>query len=461
MRLLYDFVTPQLEKIHSGKVRESFRLAGGRRLIVTTDRISCFDGVLETAIPFKGEVLNGISEYWFSITRDIIENHFIESAGPRAMIVKEAAPVKVEMVVRGYLAGSMLKGYQKGKREFSGIKLPDGMRAHQRFETPLVTPTTKEVSDRETSGEEIISSGIATESEYEIMKRAALEIFKRGAEILAKKGVILVDSKYEFGILDGRVILIDEIHTPDSSRFWLAEEYEADPSSVDPLDKEFVRKWLAGQPAGAKKLPEEIACQTAERYRRIYKITTGMDLPPSHDSDPGRGLRENLVEAGIIKDGYVVIVMGSESDIKWGGKIAEELQKYGIFVQIRIFSAHRNAELISDFVREYNSAGEPGAVIAVAGLSNALGGALAFNLNIPVFNCPPFNDWNELNVNINSSLMLPAMSPAATVIKPENAALAALRSLNLERLKRGFDREISQKKDETVESDRKIRRRQI
>ncbi len=461
MTILSNLVTPQLEKIHSGKVRESFRVDANRRLIVATDRISSFDKVLKTPVPGKGAVLNSLAAYWFENTRDIIDNHFIKLVDPNISLVREAHPIKVEMIVRGYLTGSAWRGYQKGKRVISGVSIPDRMTVNQPFPEPIVTPTTKEESDREISPQELVEEGWVSEEFYSQMEEVSLELFKRGQEVLARRGIILVDTKYEFGLIDGKLILIDEIHTPDSSRFWSKENYEKDPQNAEQLDKEYVRAYLLKHKKNDEypdSLPEEIIRETTRRYREIFQMITGESLPEP-DEDVQRRVYQNLVKHGLIKPGFVAIIMGSPSDLEHAQKMKKVIEAYGIFADLRVVSAHKNGERIPEVVKDYNLSVEPGAVIAVAGRSNGLGGALAANLTVPVFNCPPFKDKTDLMVNVNSSLMMPSNTPAATVIDPANAALISLRSLNLPSLKQRFRNEINKMKEELRDADRKIRGR--
>lgn len=460
MRTLSTVFTPQLRTIHSGKVRESLRVDEATRLIVATDRLSAFDRVLKTPIPFKGTVLNSLSTYWFERTRHIIENHLLRSIASNAMLAKEAVPIRLEMVVRGYLAGSMWRRYANGERCFSGVTVPDRLKRNERFAEPILTPTTKEKKDREITPQEIIGEGLATEAVYEQMEIAARQLFQYGTEILAEKGLILVDTKYEFGLLDGELILIDELHTPDSSRFWSARSYDEDPQTVSPLDKEYVRAWLlerGKEGFSPDELPQEIVEETSKRYGAIYEKITGESLLESAN-DPGETLYRRLVDEGLIKDGYVAIVMGSPSDLAFGQRIAECLEGYEVAVDMRVASAHKTPETIGRIAEEYNDSLEPGAIIAVAGLSNGLGGALAANTTLPVFNCPPFKDAVDMALNVNSSLLLPSKTPAATVLNPGNAALAALRGLNLRRLRKQFVSDILETKAELAEEDRRARR---
>jgi phosphoribosylaminoimidazole-succinocarboxamide synthase len=459
MDIVNDFTIGQLRHLHSGKVREIYRAGPGRLLIVATDRLSAFDRVLRTPIPHKGAVLGSLSAFWFERTRDIVENHLIEQVDPNVSLVREARPIRLEMIVRGYLCGSMWRKYRQGKRVFSGKQAPDGLRKHDPLPEPLVTPTTKEASDREIDPETIVAEGWTTRERYAEMERIALALFRRGSELLAEKGIILVDTKYEFGLLDDRLVLIDELHTPDSSRFWPAEGYRADREGVEQLDKEFVRQWLlAGAEQGSMPdaLPEEVIAETSRRYCAIYEAITGCPAPRRCGEVTLR-IRDNLVERGIIRPGYVVLIMGSTADLEHCRKIREVLERYGVAVHFRVVSAHKNGEAIPELARYYNRSLEPGAVIAVAGLSNGLGGALAANLNLPVINCPPFKDGTDMQINLNSSLMMPSKTPAATVVRPESAALFALRSLNLPALRRRFTEEIAELKSALRADDERVR----
>jgi len=459
MESISNVISPQLNKIHSGKVRDSFRIDEKTRMIIATDRLSSFDSILETLIPGKGAILNSLATFWFEKTKDIIDNHLIESIHPNISLVKEAKPIKLEMIVRAYITGSAWRKYQKGSRELSGQKVPDGLKKNQPFPTPMVTPTTKEKSDREITEKEIIAEKWATKKRYNEMKEISLKLFKRGQKLLSEKGIILVDTKYEFGLIGNKLILIDEIHTPDSSRFWSAEDYKKDPSKVEQIDKEFVRNYLMKNKIDGQyptKLPSKIVKETQKRYNNIFTIITGEKLNNDIDNTIDK-MKNVLVKQKFMKDGFVAIIMGSKSDLPFSKKIKEEIEKYNIFVDMRIVSAHKNGENISEIASEYNNSIEPGAVIAVAGRSNGLGGALSANLNIPVFNCPPFKDKIDMLTNVNSSLMMPSNTPAATVIDPKNAALISLRSLNIKRLKDKFSEEILKMKEGLKKDDEKIR----
>jgi phosphoribosylaminoimidazole-succinocarboxamide synthase len=461
MDCLYKFATPQLEKLHTGKVRDSFRIDASTRMIVVTDRISAFDRVLKTPVPLKGAVLNSLSAWWFQATREIVPNHFIAAVDPQAMLVREARPIRVEMVVRGYLAGSMARGYEKGKRVFSGAKVPEELKKGDRLPAPTVTPTTKEDSDREITPEEIVSGAWADRATYAEMERVALALFKLGTETLARRGLLLVDTKYEFGLIDGKLALIDEIHTPDSSRFWGADDWKREPSSCLDLDKEYVRGWLLDHAVDGKlpeALPADVIAETSRRYLALYEKVAGAPLQ-TQPGDPRERVCSNLVRAKVIRDGYVAIFMGSPVDLPHCQKLKEAIERFDVAVDLRVVSAHKNGEDVAPLAEEYNLAVEPGAAIAVAGLSNGLGGALAANLGLPVINCPPFKDQTDFLVNINSSLAMPSKVAAATVVGAEAAALAAVRSLNLRRLRDRFVEEIAEVKARLREDDKRIRGR--
>ncbi|MBD2767488.1 AIR carboxylase family protein [Hymenobacter sp. BT664] len=470
MNTLTHFASPQLALLHRGKVRDSMRAPSGDRLIIVTDRLSAFDSVLETAIPHKGAVLNGLANFWFDKTQHIIPNHVIKLVDANAMLVKEAAPIKVEMVVRQYLTGSMWRGYQAGQRTFSGVTVTDGLTKNQPFPQAIVTPTTKEESDREITPENLVSEGWVTKELYDQMAVKAQMLFAVGAQLLAEKGIILVDTKYEFGLLDGKLILIDEMHTPDSSRFWSAADYAQNPETAEQMDKEYVRQWLiANKQDGQypRALTPEVAQEASRRYLEIYERITGQPLPTAETEsvdaprtgrhDTRARLLANLVRAGLVKDAWVNIVMASPADQEHGQSIRKHLEGYDIFTQLRLTSAYQNGEEIAGMAETWNNSIEPGVIIAVAGLSNGLGGALAANVNVPVISCPLWKDYAELAMNLNSSAVMPGGTPNLTVVRPDNAAQAALRALNLPRLRERLSQDIKATKAKLKAADAELR----
>ncbi|TGE14754.1 phosphoribosylaminoimidazolesuccinocarboxamide synthase [Hymenobacter elongatus] len=458
MNTLNHFATPQLELLHRGKVRDSYRAPSGERLIVVTDRLSAFDSVLETPIAHKGAVLNGLAAFWFDKTQHIIPNHVIELLDPNVTLAKEAEPIRVEMIVRNYITGSMLRGYQKGQRTFSGVSVPDGLTKHQQFPAPIVTPTTKEDSDREITPENLVREGWVAAELYEQMRVKSLELFNFASAWMAERGIILVDTKYEFGLLNGELILIDEIHTPDSSRFWSAEHYARNPETAEQMDKEYVRQWLIQNKQDGqypRALTPEVAQEASRRYLDIFERITGAPLPTG--GDVRARLVGNLVRAGIMKDAWVNIVMGSAADKEHCLKIRQNFEAYNIFTQLRVTSAHKNGEEIAGMAEVWNNSVEPGVIIAVAGLSNGLGGALAANVNVPVISCPPWKDYAELAMNLNSSVIMSSGTPNLTVVRPDNAAQAAVRALNLPRLREQLSKEILVTKAKLRAADAELR----
>ena len=281
-----DFYFPGQKSKYTGKVRDVYTIGDKYLVMVATDRISAFDVVLPKGIPYKGQVLNQIAAKFLDATADICPNWKIATPDPVVTIGRFCKPFPVEMIIRGYLTGSSWRSYKNGKREICGITIPDGMKEHQRFPEPIVTPTTKAVEghDEDISKEEIIRTGLVSKEDYEIMEKYTKAIFRRGTEIAAQKGLILVDTKYEFGKADGKIYLIDEVHTPDSSRYFYLEGYEerqAKGEQQKQLSKEFVREWLMAngfQGQSGQQVPEmseEWVKQISERYIELYENIIG------------------------------------------------------------------------------------------------------------------------------------------------------------------------------------------
>lgn len=281
-----DFSFPRQTGEYHGKVRDVYTIADKTIVMIATDRISAFDVILPKGIPYKGQVLNQIAEFFLDATSDIVPNWKIAVPDPMATVGICCRPLKIEMIVRGYLAGSAWREYAAGAREICGVKLPDGLRENERLSHPILTPTTKadEGHDMNISREEIIRQGIVEENVYSQVEDYALRLFARGQEMAAARGLILVDTKYEFGLHDGKVILIDEIHTPDSSRYFYADEYEERFRKGEPqrqLSKEFVRQWLIDHGFMGKegqRVPEmtDAYCrEVSERYIELYETITG------------------------------------------------------------------------------------------------------------------------------------------------------------------------------------------
>ncbi|MDX9697559.1 MAG: phosphoribosylaminoimidazolesuccinocarboxamide synthase [Bacteroidales bacterium] len=281
-----DFKFPKQKSKYIGKVRDVYNIDDKYLVMVVSDRISAFDVVLPKGIPYKGQVLNQIADKFLDATQDIVSNWKIATPDPMVTIGHMAKPFAVEMVVRGYLTGHAWREYKSGKREICGMPMPDGMKEHQKFPKPIITPTTKahEGHDEDISKDEIIKQGLVSKEDYENLEKYTLALFERGTEIAAKMGLILVDTKYEFGKKDGKIYLIDEIHTPDSSRYFYLDGYnerQAKGEQQKQLSKEFVREWLMEngfQGKEGQKVPEmndELINQISERYIELFENITG------------------------------------------------------------------------------------------------------------------------------------------------------------------------------------------
>ncbi len=282
-----DFHFKNQKSVYHGKVRDVYNINNEQLVMVATDRISAFDVILPEGIPYKGQVLNQIAAKFLDATTDICPNWKLATPDPMVTTGILCQGFPLEMIVRGYLCGSAWRAYKSGTRELCGIKLPDGMRENQKFDKPIITPTTKAEygeHDADISKEEILAQGLATPDEYEILEKYALALFERGTDIAAKRGLILVDTKYEFGKANGKIYLMDEIHTPDSSRYFYSEGYLEKFKAGEPqrqLSKEFVREWLMTNGFQGKKdqkVPEmtpEIVQSISDRYIELYEHITG------------------------------------------------------------------------------------------------------------------------------------------------------------------------------------------
>ena len=301
-----NFNFPQQKNLYKGKVRDVYNINDSLLVMVASDRISAFDVVLPKGIPFKGQVLNQLAEKFLQATEDIVPNWRIASPDPNVTIGQYCEPFKVEMVIRGYLTGHAWRTYNSGKRILCGAEMPDGMKEHQQFPEPIITPSTKaaEGHDEDISKEEIISNGIVSAEDYAQLENYTRMLFQRGTEIAAKRGLILVDTKYEFGKKDGKIYLIDEIHTPDSSRYFYADGYEerlANDENQKQLSKEFVREWLMEngfQGKDGQQIPEmsdEFVQSVSERYIELYENVSGEKFVRSDVSDPNERIQKNVL----------------------------------------------------------------------------------------------------------------------------------------------------------------------
>ncbi|MET3518478.1 phosphoribosylaminoimidazolesuccinocarboxamide synthase [Mesorhizobium sp. M4B.F.Ca.ET.017.02.2.1] len=299
MRTLSDAFIPELPGYYKGKVRENYDLPDGRRIIIATDRLSAFDIIL-ASIPFKGEILTQTARYWFEETADICPNHVLEYPDPNVVVGTRLDILPVEIVVRGYLAGttstSILTRYRKGERVMYGMTLPDGLRDNEKLAEPVITPTSKASDgghDEPLSKAEILDQGLLTPAQWDTVSDYALRLFARGQARAAERGLILADTKYEFGTdRNGTIILADEIHTPDSSRYWIAASYEqafASGERPESFDKDFIRSWVAARCDPYREpiptIPDEIVEQASRVYAQAYEAITGKEFAPDVSGD--------------------------------------------------------------------------------------------------------------------------------------------------------------------------------
>lgn len=291
-----DFNFPGQKSVYHGKVRDVYNINDELMVMVATDRISAFDVILPKGIPFKGQVLNQIAATFLDATSDIVPNWKLATPDPMVTVGLKCEGFRVEMIIRGYLTGSAWREYQNGCRELCGVKLPEGMKENQKFPTPIITPTTKADAghDENISKEEIIAQGLVSKEDYELMEKYTYALFSRGTEMAAEKGLILVDTKYEFGKKNGKVYLIDEIHTPDSSRYFYADGYQEKFEKGEPqkqLSKEFVRQWLIDHNFMGKEgqqvpeMTDEYVNSVSDRYIELYEHIVGQKFNKADNHD--------------------------------------------------------------------------------------------------------------------------------------------------------------------------------
>ncbi len=300
-----QFSLPGQKDFYKGKVRDVYNINDEYLVMIVTDRISAFDVVLPKGIPYKGQVLNQIADRFLDAASEIVPTWKIETPDPNVMIGHKAEAFPVEMVVRGYLTGHAWREYKAGKREICGEPLPEGMKEHQKFEKPILTPTTKahEGHDEDISKDEIIKQGLVSKEDYELLEKYSLDLFDQGTKIAAEKGLILVDTKYEFGVKDGKIYLIDEIHTPDSSRYFYSDEYQERFDKGLPqkqLSKEFVREWLIEQGFQGQEgqevpnMGEDFIKKVSERYIELFEKITGEKFIYTESPNVEKRIEDNI-----------------------------------------------------------------------------------------------------------------------------------------------------------------------
>jgi phosphoribosylaminoimidazole-succinocarboxamide synthase/formyltetrahydrofolate-dependent phosphoribosylglycinamide formyltransferase len=426
------------EKIYNGKVRCVEDIGCNRLLLTASNRISAFNKHL-TNIPNKGVILNKLSEFWFNNTGHIIKNHFLYSNGPY-MIVQKTKPIKLEIVVRGYMTGSsetsIWTKYNNGETNIYGYNFRDGYNKNEILDSIVITPTTKGIVDEPLTKEEIIDKYL-TKEETEFIYNKALELFKFGQSFASDNNLILVDTKYEFGKLEnGEIILIDELHTCDSSRYWIKDTYlDRFNNNLEPvkLDKDSIRDWVKSNCDPYKDhipvIPNEIVEKVENVYINFYERLTRLNYTKEHIIDKANILTDYF-------DNYhkdiVIILGGSVSDNDHLNNIKNKLSELNIYSVIHVCSAHKNTSKLLGILNSYENFNNRNIIyVTCAGMSNALSGVVACNSRYPVFACPPFKDTVDMQININSTLQMPSKVPTMTILNAGNLALAIQRIINI------------------------------
>ena len=422
---------------YTGKVRDMIQSGYNCLEMVHSNRLSSFDRYI-CDVEWKGHCLNLTSAWWFEHTRHIIPNHCLY-VHQHSMIVKKCTPFKIEVVVRGYITGStktsLWTHYNQGERVYCGISFPDGLVKNQKLDTPVLTPTTKGEVDEPISAEEIVSKGYMTHEQWGTVSLAALALFEYGQRVADEKGYILVDTKYEFGLdSSGQILLIDEIHTCDSSRYWIKQSYDAlfrlgkEPEKID---KDMIRDYVKTQcdPYTIEiipPIPEELKNQVSRSYISFYERLTGYIMDGWYNYEPGT-LANHYFEHILKK--HAVIIAGSVKDQPFVDRIHEALKQQGIYTKTHVASAHKQTLKLLNLLKTYTS--KKIIYITVAGRSNALSGVVACNSKFPVIACPPFKDKLDMMVNLHSTLQMPSHVPVMTILEPGNVAEAVQRIFDL------------------------------
>lgn len=405
-------------KVKTGKVRDLYDLDDRHYIIHHSDRLSSFDRHI-CDVEGKGELLCKTAAWWFAKTRQIVPNHVVAMNG-KDLIVKKCEVIPIEFVVRGYITGStstsLWTHYNNGARIYCGESFPDGLVKNQKLAAPVLTPTTKDEHDEPLSCQDILDRGVLNSEEMNKIRSTVFQLFAFGQKEAAERGLILVDTKYEFGYdKNGDIVLIDEVHTCDSSRFWRASTYDSKFSNgeePEKLDKDSVRDYVKSQCDPYKDAIPEIPQERKDHVLRCYQE-----------------LYNRLV--GVKGQCLAVILSGSPSDAGHVDKIQNELSIQGISYESHICSAHKKTRQLLEILDILEASNSRIIYITVAGRSNALSGVVACNTKAPVIACPPFKDKMDMYVNIHSSTQMPSAVPSMTILEPNNVALACRRMFDL------------------------------
>ncbi len=456
---------------HTGKVRDIYNVHNEIEnkdfiLFLTSNRCSAFNYNI-CNINNKGYFLTEIASYWFKNTKDIIDNHYLNHRD-NYMLVKKCRPIKLEFVVRGYITGSCWKQYSKGERVFSGVRLEYNLKEYQKFNKPIITPTTKDEHDEPISINEIVRRDILTREQTDFIQEKAIQLYKKGCQLSSQKGLILVDTKYEFGFDENNnIILIDEIHTPDSSRYWVKKSYDnhlINGGEISNLDKDVVRNYLKSNNFVEKinshlknngevstfdmpEIPEELKNRMVVMYEKVYKLFCCGESNYNLNEIMGKELCDKIYGGDInnhhritplfyhnlISKSYplVMILMGSDSDINHSNKILTYLKLNNIIGGFCVASVHKNTKKVLEILDYINTNYTRVIWVTVAGKSNALSGVVSANTHFPVMACPPFENDIDMMVNIQSTLQMPTKVPVMTVLNINNLAESCSRIFNM------------------------------
>ena len=411
-----------------GKVRTVSDIGYGYLLMTASNRLSAFDRHI-CDIKNKGNLLNHMSVWWFKNTSQIIDNHYVYSKN-KYMVVRKCKPIKLEFVVRGYMTGSTSTSiwpmYKNGNRNMYGINFRDGYRKNEKLDENIITPTTKGVHDYPITKKEIIEKEYLTEEQYNYIATKSLELFSYGQMVANDRGLILVDTKYEFGFHNDKIILIDELHTCDSSRYWRKLSYEdkfTNKLEPEKLDKDCIRDFIKNNCDPYNDdlpiIPSELIERVEDVYMNYYNIFVIKNISNNNNNlDDILNNLENIVE------NRVIIISGSISDESHCKKIEKNLKDKDIISNTYFCSAHKNTEGVLDILKKYENSTQNIVYVTVAGMSNALSGVVSCNTRFPVIACPPFKDKMDMFININSSLQCPSNVPVMTILSPLNVAIA-------------------------------------
>ena len=468
VKFLTDKVAPKpifdnekYPKLMEGKVRNMYDMGNNLLAIEHSNRLSAFDRHI-CDVDYKGEILTATSAWWFNLIESKlnIKTHYLWST-QNVMIARKCKLLSIEVVIRGYITGntktSLWTHYNSGAREYCGLLFPDGLIKNQELPHPVITPTTKGEVDEPISAEDLVAQHYMTQEQWDEVSEKAMRIFKFGQEVARKQGLLLVDTKYEFGVApNGEILLIDEVHTCDSSRFWMAASYHDRYNSgkePEKFDKDIVRDYLKKNVTNPYALtsfdvPRDLKTQTTNVYKMFYnKLTNkmiGTNNSNIHHGNEFSLNTETMASVEAVCDDYmdnefpkthpcIVCLAGSESDKAHVEKIKKACVDQGMHVYIHYASAHKQTIKVLELLNHYNSLNGQIIYVTIAGRSNALSGVVACNTQYPVFACPPFSDKSDMIVNIHSTIQMPSKVPVMTTLEPGNIALAAARIFALGR----------------------------